>query len=188
VVVEEEQEVVREVRVVRRRVPAPVQLSESSVNVDEALRELREKTVEALEEVREKTVEAARGAREEARKVVSKGAEEGKEVVAKGVEGAKEAKGVVSKRVEEAKGMVAKGMEKAHDFAGRAKAAIYLAEEKAESRMDAKLLHISDVERTLQERYDSALREQRLKRSVDEVLQQRYLPVEKRDNSRLRGL
>jgi altered-inheritance-of-mitochondria protein 5 len=89
---------------------------------------------------------------------------------------------------EEAKGAVSRGIEKAQDLVGKAKAAVYLAEEKAEAKIDAKLLHVSDVERALQERYDSARREERMKRSVQEVLAERYTPIGESDNSRLRGL
>ncbi|KXX79296.1 hypothetical protein MMYC01_203234 [Madurella mycetomatis] len=77
---------------------------------------------------------------------------------------------------EEAKEVVSKGREKAHDLVGRTKAAVYLAEEKAETKMDAKLLHVSEIERALQERYDSARREEMMKKSVQEVLAERYAP------------
>ncbi|KAL2020954.1 hypothetical protein VTK56DRAFT_7841 [Thermocarpiscus australiensis] len=89
---------------------------------------------------------------------------------------------------EEAKEVASKGVEKAQDLVGRAKAAVYLAEEKAETKADAKLLHLSDIERALAERYDSARREERMKRSVEEVLKERYTPIGERDNSRLRGI
>jgi altered-inheritance-of-mitochondria protein 5 len=90
--------------------------------------------------------------------------------------------------VEEAKGAVSKGMEKAHDLVERTKAAAHLAEERAEAKADAKLLHMSDIEKALAERYDSARREERMKRSVEEVLRERYIPMESRDNSQLRGI
>ncbi|KAL2159730.1 hypothetical protein VTH06DRAFT_2299 [Thermothelomyces fergusii] len=108
--------------------------------------------------------------RDEARDIVS----EAREVVAVGVHEAREA--------------VEKGVEKAHDLAEKTKAAVHLAEERADSEVYAKLLPVSDIEKALAERYDSALREERMKRSVEEVLRERYLPLDKRDNSRLRGL
>lgn len=77
---------------------------------------------------------------------------------------------------EEAKEVVTRGREKAHDLVGRTKAAVYLAEEKAETKMDAKLLHVSEIERALQERYDSARREEMMRKSVQEVLAERYAP------------
>ncbi|KAK3985005.1 hypothetical protein QBC44DRAFT_335800 [Cladorrhinum sp. PSN332] len=70
---------------------------------------------------------------------------------------------------------------------GRAKASVYLAEEKIESKVDAKLLGVGEVEKVLGERYDWKKREDRLDRSVEETLAERYLPVEKREN-RLRWL
>ncbi|KAK4241332.1 hypothetical protein C8A03DRAFT_12437 [Achaetomium macrosporum] len=126
------------------------------------------KVNEALHQARDKTMVVAQAMRDEAKEVVS----EAREVVSKGVEKAEEA--------------VAKGMGKAHELAERTKAAVYLAEEKAETKMDAKLLHVSDVEKALAERYDSARREERMKRSVEEVLRERYIPIDKRDNSQLR--
>ncbi|GAB1313962.1 MICOS complex subunit MIC12 [Madurella fahalii] len=77
---------------------------------------------------------------------------------------------------DEAKEVVSRGVEKAHDLVSRAKAAVYLAEEKAETKMDAKLLHVSEIEQALQERYDGARREERMKKSVQEVLAERYAP------------
>lgn len=146
--------------------------------VGEALREARDALAGEVKAV------VSRGV-EEAGEAATKAAEETKAAVAKGVE---ETKTAVSRGVEETKGVVSKGVEKARDLAERAKAAVYLAEQKAETRADAKLLHVSDIERALQERYDSAAREERMKRSVEEVLRERYTPIGERDNSRLRGL
>jgi altered-inheritance-of-mitochondria protein 5 len=97
-----------------------------------------------------------------------------------------EAREVVGEVMGEAKGAVERGMGRAHDLVERTKAAVHIAEEKAEGRMDARLLHVSDIERALAERYDSARREARLKRSAEEVLRERYIPMDKRDNSELR--
>ncbi|KAL2133734.1 hypothetical protein VTI74DRAFT_1814 [Chaetomium olivicolor] len=134
--------------------------------VNEKVRYARERTVEMAHVVREEAREVANGARE-----VGKGV---KEAVQKGVERAEEA--------------AHRGMEKAHEMAERTKAAVHLAEERAESKMDARLLHVSDVNKALAERYDSARREELMKRSVEEVLRERYIPMDKRDNTRLRGL
>ncbi|KAK4131334.1 hypothetical protein BT67DRAFT_486244 [Trichocladium antarcticum] len=178
-----------EVHVERRPVVAPPPpAQEEVVGLAEVVEGVRGRAAEAGRAVRDRTVLAVEGAREAAREAAARGEAQRKGVVEKGVEGAKEAGEVVSRGVEEAKGAVARGMEKAHDLAGKAKAALHLAEEKVESRLDAKLLHLSDVERALQERYDSALREERLKRSAEEVLRERYLPLDKRDTSRLRWL
>jgi altered-inheritance-of-mitochondria protein 5 len=123
---------------------------------------------EALQQARDKAVVVAQAMRDEAKQIVS----EAREAAARGVERAEEA--------------ASRGREKAHELAERTKAAVYLAEEKAETKMDAKLLRVSDVEKALAERYDSARREERMKRSVEEVLRERYIPIDKRDNSQLR--
>ncbi|KAL2196442.1 hypothetical protein P885DRAFT_61039 [Corynascus similis CBS 632.67] len=125
---------------------------------------------DALHHARDTTALVARAMRDEAKEVVS------------------EAREVVTVGVQEAKGAVERGVEKAHDLVERTKAAVHLAEDRAGAKVDAKLLHMSDIEKALAERYDSARREERMKRSVEEVLGERYLPLEKRDNSRLRGL
>ncbi|KAH6631012.1 hypothetical protein B0J18DRAFT_476249 [Chaetomium sp. MPI-SDFR-AT-0129] len=125
---------------------------------------------ERLHHARDTTVAMAQAMGHEAREVVS------------------EAKGVVAAGVEGAKGAVGRGVGKAHDLVERTKAATHLAEERAITKADAKLWKVSGVEQALAERYDSALREKRLKRSVEEVLRERYRPVDERDNSHLRGV
>jgi altered-inheritance-of-mitochondria protein 5 len=111
---------------------------------------------DALHRAGDRTAVVAQAMREEAKEVVA----EAREVVATGVK--------------EARGAVERGVEKAHDLVERTKAAVHLAEERAEAKVDAKLLHVSDIERALAERYDNARREEQLKRSVDEVLRERY--------------
>jgi altered-inheritance-of-mitochondria protein 5 len=112
---------------------------------------------DALHQARDRTVVMARAMRDEAREVVA-----------------------------DARAMVATGVGKAHEMVERGKAAVHLAEEKAEARAEAKLLHVSDIEKALAERFDSARREERMKRSVEDVLKERYIPMDRRDNSELR--
>ncbi|KAK3301275.1 uncharacterized protein B0H64DRAFT_438367 [Chaetomium fimeti] len=126
------------------------------------------KVSDALHRAGDTSVVVAKAMRDEAKEVVA----EAREVVATGVH--------------EARGAVGRGVEKAHDMVERTKAAAHLAEERAEAKVDAKLLHMSDIEKALAERYDSARREEQLKRSVDEVLKERYSPAEKKNNSQLR--
>lgn len=95
----------------------------------------------------------------------------------------KKAEKAVEQVKESEKGLVQKGKE----VLGKAKAAVYLAEEKAEARVEAKLLGTSEIEKVLNERYDWKKREDRLDKSVEETLAERYEPVEKREN-RLRWL
>ena len=86
---------------------------------------------------------------------------------------------------EEVKGVVERGVEKGRDIVGRARARAQLAEERLEARADAKVLHGSDVERALAERF--AKREED-RRTVEEVLAGRYKPIGEKDHSRLRGV
>ncbi|KAL2148707.1 hypothetical protein VTH82DRAFT_1854 [Thermothelomyces myriococcoides] len=143
---------------------------QQQVEYEDAVRRARD----SLHHARDTTVAAAQAMRNEAREIVS----DARDAVAAGVQ---EAKGAVERGVE-------RGVEKAHELVEKTKAAVHLAEEKADSRAYAKLAPVSDIEKALAERYDSARREERMKRSVEEVLRERYQPLDKRDNSQLRGL
>lgn len=61
--------------------------------------------------------------------------------------------------LEEAKEMVPAGVEEArekvYDLVRKAKAAVYLAEERAEAKVDAKLLHVSEVDTARMNSVDS---------------------------------
>ncbi|KAK0635641.1 hypothetical protein B0T17DRAFT_503152 [Bombardia bombarda] len=99
---------------------------------------------------------------------------------------AADAKGAVARTIERG---VEKGhevIEKGHEVVGKAKAAVMLAEERAAARADVKLLHVSDIEKALNERFEK--RDDVMRKSVKEVLAERYTPIDKRDNSRLRLL
>lgn len=98
-----------------------------------------------------------------------------------------EAASYAAETKEEAKGVLASAVEKGRHMVGKAKAAVHLAEEKLEARVDAKLLHVSEVEKALAERFEKP-KVDPMSRSVEEVLAERYVPVDKRDNSRLRGI
>lgn len=165
---ETEEKVARLVGVELSREPVRTAAEETEAAVRRAEREAKHSVGEALQQAREKTVVVAQAMRAEAREVVS----EAREVVATGVGKAEEA--------------VAKGVERAHELVERTKAVVHLAEERAEARADAKLLRMSDIEKALAERYDSARREERMERSVEEVLRERYIPMDRRDNSELR--
>ncbi|KAM7209188.1 hypothetical protein V8F20_000526 [Naviculisporaceae sp. PSN 640] len=98
-----------------------------------------------------------------------------------------EAASYAAETKEEAKGVLASAVEKGRHMVGKAKAAVHLAEEKLEARVDAKLLHVSEVEKALAERFEKP-KVDPMSRSVEEVLAERYVPLDKRDNSRLRGI
>ena len=88
-----------------------------------------------------------------------------------------EAKGVVA-------GGVASGVEKGREIVGKAKTAVGIAEEKLEAKVQA-LPGTSAVDKALRQRYEKS---NASKRTVQEVLEERYKPVEQRDNTKLRGL
>ncbi|KAK5661369.1 hypothetical protein OQA88_11268 [Cercophora sp. LCS_1] len=99
------------------------------------------------------------------------------------------AKGVAGQVREDVKAVVEKGreaVEKGREAVGRAKAAVKLAEERAETKVDAKLLHLSEVDKALAQRYEKD--DGVMKKSVKEVLAERYTPIDKRDNTKLRGI
>lgn len=98
-----------------------------------------------------------------------------------------EAASYAVEKKEGAKGAIANAVDKGRHMVGKAKAAVHLAEEKLEARVDAKLLHVSEVEKALAERFEKP-KVDPMSRSVEEVLAERYIPVDKRDNSRLRGI
>ncbi|KAK3360077.1 hypothetical protein B0T25DRAFT_534673 [Lasiosphaeria hispida] len=87
---------------------------------------------------------------------------------------------------EDAKGVVAKGVEKGRDIVKKTKAAVYLAEEKAVTKADAKIFRTSAVDQALAQRFEKD--DSVMKKSVQEVLAERYKPVDQRDSTRLRGL
>ncbi|KAL1879901.1 hypothetical protein VTK73DRAFT_6713 [Phialemonium thermophilum] len=117
-----------------------------------------------------------------ARTSISNAAAAGKERVAE-VRHALEAGG--REAAEEARAAVTKGLEKGKELVGRAKASIALAEERYESKFDSKLMHLSEVERALQQRYEKS---DVMNKSVQEVLNERYKPIDQRDNTKLRGI
>lgn len=81
---------------------------------------------------------------------------------------------------------VHKGIEKGKEAVGRAQAAVGLATEKVETRAQASTLsHSSAVEKALLERYEKP---EPLKKSVEQALEERYKPIDERDNTVLRGV
>ncbi|TVY33352.1 hypothetical protein LOCC1_G008336 [Lachnellula occidentalis] len=79
-----------------------------------------------------------------------------------------------------------KGVEKGKEAVGKASAVIGLAEEKLESMTQyATLSHSSAVEKALHERYEKPAP---LEKTAEEVLEERYKPIDNRDNTVLRGV
>ncbi|KUJ15612.1 uncharacterized protein LY89DRAFT_587394 [Mollisia scopiformis] len=80
---------------------------------------------------------------------------------------------------------VGKGIEMGKDAVGKAQAAVGLATEKLESKGQASALsHSSAVEKALHERYEQP----KALPSLEEALEERYKPIDERDNTVLRGV
>jgi len=79
-----------------------------------------------------------------------------------------------------------KGIVKGKEAIGKAQAVVGLAAEKIESKGQSTLLsHSSAVEKALHERYEQP---RPLTKTVEEALEERYKPIDKRDNTVLRGV
>ncbi|KAM0450161.1 hypothetical protein ACHAO4_007045 [Trichoderma viride] len=94
-------------------------------------------------------------------------------------ETAAEAKEIVSTTLE-------KGREKAKEVVGRAKTAVGLAEAQVEEMVGDKAKpRLSPVQQALRQRYEKPSKETR---TTAEILRERYIPMDQRDNTVLRGL
>lgn len=141
-----------------------------------------ERRVESAERTVKGEAEAAGRTVREAVEGVSRGARSAIEETRTRSAGAADA---VHVKAEEAKAAVVRGVEKGKEMAGKAKAKIGLAEERLETKADAKLFGVSEVERTLNERYEKS---DVMSKSVAEVLSERYKTIDQRDNTKLRGV
>ncbi|KAF4507977.1 hypothetical protein G6O67_004416 [Ophiocordyceps sinensis] len=81
-----------------------------------------------------------------------------------------------------------KGRDKAQAMVAKVKTAVGMAEDEAAAAVTraASGKGLSPVEKALQERYQRA--DAKLNRNAAEVLRERYTPMDKRDNTVLRGL
>lgn len=90
------------------------------------------------------------------------------------------------KKADEAKssvfGAIGSGLKKGKEALGMAKAKVVSAEEKVESKMDEAL---SPVERTLRQRYEGP---SWTDKTPEEILADRYTPMDQRPNAELRGV
>lgn len=93
---------------------------------------------------------------------------------------ADEAKGALASAWENSKGI-------AKDIATRAKATVGAAGDKVEIKADGLVTPpLTPVQKALHQRYERP--ESKVNKTVAEVLQERYMPMEQRDNTVLRGL
>lgn len=97
----------------------------------------------------------------------------------------------ISKAEAEAGGSLAAawetGKDKARDLAGKAKGAVGAAEDKVGTKVEGKgTPEASPVAKALSQRYEKP--EAKVNKTVAEVLKERYTPIDRRDNTVLRGL
>jgi len=93
--------------------------------------------------------------------------------------------GTVDAAREAVRHAISKGIEKGKDAFDKAQAAVGMASEKIESRVQSTSLgHVSAVEKALHERYEK----KDTPKTVEEALEERYKPIDARDNTTLRGL
>lgn len=122
------------------------------------------------------------------RDAIERGAEKSQEVAEKT---RTEAQSTDAGTVDAARGalrnVISKGLEKGKEVIDKAQAAIGLTAEKDESASPSigSRLGISDVEKALRERYEKPAG---LNRTAEEVLEERYKPIDERDNTVLRGV
>ncbi|KAI1336753.1 hypothetical protein F5Y15DRAFT_393047 [Xylariaceae sp. FL0016] len=82
-------------------------------------------------------------------------------------------------------GALAKGVEKGKEAFGKAKDAVSTAEDKVMDKVDDKLEGLSPVEKALNQRYQKSRGNEK---TVEELLRERYLPVDKQDHTNLKAL
>lgn len=122
------------------------------------------------------------------RDAMESGAEKSHEVAEKARTGAQSTgAGTVDAARGALRNVISKGMEKGKEVIDKAQAAIGLTTEKDESASPSigSSIGISDVEKALRERYEKPTG---LSKTVEEVLEERYKPIDERDNTVLRGV
>ncbi|KAK4190612.1 hypothetical protein QBC35DRAFT_489250 [Podospora australis] len=138
--------------------------------------------------IKERTVEAARETNSRFWHAEERAVEKIWEAEKKAAQGLQKAEQKAVEVTHQVGDAMAKGVERGKEMVGKAKAAVYLAEEKLEAKVDAKLMGVSEIEKALNQRFDPEYRRERMSRTVEETLAERYIPIEKRDNSILRFL
>ncbi|KAM3074659.1 hypothetical protein ACMFMG_008087 [Clarireedia jacksonii] len=99
---------------------------------------------------------------------------------------ARQSAGVVEGARSSVREAVQRGIEKGKDIAQKASAAVGLVEQKIEEKAPVPVAApASDVEKALRERFEGP---SNLDKSVQEALEERYRPIDQRDNSELRGV
>ncbi|KAK8005427.1 hypothetical protein PG990_011464 [Apiospora arundinis] len=156
--------------------------SEAGQAADEGKKTLAPKARDAREEARREAAWARDAASEKAGSVAEKAKSayaeakaRGANAVTKGEEKAEEAKGSIFSAI-------GSGLQKGKEAIGLAKAKAAEAGQQLENKVDGQL---SPVEQALRQRYEGP---SWTDKSVEEVLADRYTPVDKRDQTLLRGV
>ncbi|PQE26351.1 Ureidoglycolate hydrolase protein [Rutstroemia sp. NJR-2017a BBW] len=169
-------------------------LREGREGIERGERILGEKGPEVAERVKDGVKRAAADAKAGAGRIAELSKEKLREAEAKSVEVKERSKAEIARRsaggVEGARTSVReavqRGIEKGKDIAQKASAAVGLAEQKVEEKvLMSSAAPSSDVEKALRERFEGP---SNLDKSVQEALEERYRPIDQRDNSELRGV
>lgn len=161
------EEVKRDAGIVSSRAAEGVDQAKTEAKKDAA--QAQQTTKSVLQEAKDRSQAAATSAVAQARETSKSVAE------------------AVQVKAEQGKAAVARGIEKSKEAVEHAKVAVGLAEEKLESKLDNALLHLSDVDRALAQRYQES-RGDVMNVSVEEALAERYKPVEKQDRSKIKAV
>ncbi|KAI3322424.1 hypothetical protein HD806DRAFT_499980 [Xylariaceae sp. AK1471] len=145
-------------------------LGEAQEETERGEQKARDLASKAKGEAREKTDSVAAAAKSAYADAKAKSAE----VASKAEEKAEETKSTVL-------GAIGKGIEKGKEVLDKAKSAAVGAEEKVAASTSA----LSPVEKALQQRYE---KRSGLDQTVEEVLAARYIPIDQKDNTNLKGL
>ncbi|KJZ79645.1 hypothetical protein HIM_01114 [Hirsutella minnesotensis 3608] len=147
---------------------------EANSSIASAARGAFSRAKEAGERFESSAEDKALEARLTGKRAVTKAEDEAKDKVAA-------AQGVIASALE-------KGKDTAQALAGKVKMAVGMAEDEAAAATGSTtgLTTLNPVQKALQQRYEKA--DARAKRGVAEVLQERYTPMDQRDNTVLRGL
>jgi altered-inheritance-of-mitochondria protein 5 len=156
--------------------------------VKEAIDRAAAAAVSGAEKAEAEAVGSARRLSESTKSAASKAIASSKEELevaeAKAAEYRDAAKSSAQDVAESIKDAVSKGIETGKEAIGKVQEAVGLGKEAAESQVQS-LSNASAVERALHERYEKP---HGLEKTVEEVLAERYQPLDSRDNTVLRGV
>ena len=170
-------------------------ISDSAEEAKAKLEAATQKARQEAEKKRDSIAATAKGtwqqAKEKAEQVELTAEDKALEARLKGKKTLEKTEKTVEQKAVEAKGAIASALEAGQEAATglirNAKAAVGIVESKVEGALSGdKLPGLNPVQKALQQRYEHP--EAKNNKTVAEVLRERYLPVEQRDNTVLRGV